>query len=146
MPSLGFLVSYLILSNLTKTVELKPELCLNMCNLNRTELYYCNSHWRHLDTPIVETRNHWKIPNTHLIFISVLIGCFIFSTFESIMEAMFSWIPYQKLYQNTQGFIHQTVPKCSQNPKKEILNQQEEIPLQSTDFVRNSKKNENNPV
>ena len=57
IPSLGFLVYHLILSNLTKTMELKPELCLNMCTLNQTELYYCNSLWRHLDTPIVEIKS-----------------------------------------------------------------------------------------
>jgi hypothetical protein len=146
IPSLGFLVYHLILSNLTKNMELKPELCLNMCTLNQTELYYCNSLWRHLDTPIVEIKNDWKIPLMHLILISILIGCFILSTFESFMETMFSWTPYRKLYQNTEGFIHPNVPKSSQNPPKEILNQQEEIPLQSTDFVQTSKKNENNPV
>ena len=82
----------------------------------------------------------------HLILISILIGCFILSTFESFMETMFSWTPYRKLYQNTGGFTHPNVPKSNQNPPKEILNQQEEIPLQSTDFVQNSKKNGNNPV
>ena len=127
-------------------MEFKSELCLNMCTLNQYELYYCNSLWRHLDTPIVEIKNDWKIPLMHLILISILIGCFILSTFESFMETMFSWTPYRKLYQNTEGFIYPNVPKSSQNQPKEILNQQEEIPLQSTDFVQNSKKNGNNPV
>ena len=103
-------------SNLANiTDELKPSICLDMCGLNQTTLDYCNGLWRHLDTPILAINDTFRIPQTHLILLGIIFGCFILSIFETILEAIFNWTPYRKLYLNKPRFVRSNIDDC-ENP------------------------------
>ena len=131
IPSLCYLVYHITTSNINSTIELEPSICMNICTLNETTIDDCNNLWIHLDNPIYKFGNDLTLPQTHLVIMSILVGFFIFSIIESIMEMKCYWTPYYKLYQNVKGFTNQiaTTRNNRRNKPKENPNIMELHPL-----------------
>ena len=104
---------YILYSSQTNTNQLDPSICLNICSLDQTAYDYCNNLWSHLDTPAFQFGTDLALPQTHFIIICILVGLCIFSIIEGIMDANVLCTPYRKLYEDTEGFISQSVPKRS---------------------------------
>ena len=110
LPSL-FLVTHLKISPLTDNVTrlnttnidshmltnatiLKPKDCLNICKKDASTIEFCGSLWKHMgdSTKILEGLE-FELPEHHLTILKILVGLFILSTFEGLLDACVPFTP-----------------------------------------------------
>ena len=84
------------------TFKFFPSNCSNICQYNKTDIEqdafekYCSNLWEKIepDSFIHQT-------------ICIVIGClFVLSLLEWILESCFSWLPYKKLYEGSDGYFN----------------------------------------
>ena len=73
---------------LTNATIVKPKDCLNICKKDASTIEFCGSLWKHMgdSTKILEGLD-FELPEHHLTILKILVGLFILSTFEGLLDA-----------------------------------------------------------